>query len=98
MNRVTGLNENKSKDADVVPAGVQIGTGITPRFVRFTLGLAACANRSPTDNTRNIETAVSSARNVFMGASLVCAMIMPEGSRSIKSRLIVVYEEKGRAL
>jgi len=36
---VSGLNENKSKDADVAPAGVQTGTGITPTVVRPAFGV-----------------------------------------------------------
>ena len=54
MKRVTGLNENKSKDADVVPAGVQIGTGITPRFVRPALGVATWQSALPAENTSNV--------------------------------------------
>src|SRR6266404_9424350 len=92
MNRVIGLNENKSKDADVAPAGVQIGTGITPRFVRFTLGLGACANKIPTENTKDIEIAVSGTKKVFMMVSL--ALRDDKAAGAINRKLIVVRKKR----
>src|SRR5262245_56883105 len=95
MNRVTGLNENKSKDAEVVPAGVQIGTGMTPKFVRFTLGLSACPKKAPCGNTRNVETAISDTNSRFMVGSLVCAIIRLARTPNINRKLIVIHEEHG---